>query len=225
MPIWFDEEPSETSKARYRDAVVRYIIANDRRDDIPKPSIQFCRELIPYVGQLEEDWMKVTVSTFSPGHYRAHKVFEDTVRNLIRSQKKLDQMLAQADAQKSEESEQEQIIQTQQAVPNDISVQVRSTSGQFMPPIAPIRNMDYPESSEDGPPTPHLPTRIAKKRPRPRDDIVAEEPDAKRMKLIQLDELYEDFCSKMRAAKLAEKMWREARNDVECIRSPRFDTD
>ena len=67
---------------------------------------------------------------------------------------------------------------------------------------------------------------VGQKRPKPlHDGLIAEEPDAKRMKLIQLDELYDDFYTKMRAAKQAEKLWRSARSEVECIKSPRFSSD
>ena len=107
MPAWFHQQPNATSRGRYKDATVRYIIDEKLQDKLPKPNMNLYKAILRIIKVFKRRWSDVTVENFNPNLYTAHQCYVDTIRNLINSKRELQQMLDEEDPRAEEEDNEE----------------------------------------------------------------------------------------------------------------------
>ena len=226
-PDWFDQEPGPTQKGLFKDALVDYILNGELRHRQLKPSVQLCRNILPTLRVKNRRWAKVTLNNFNPGVYKAHQRFVDTVRNLLNSKGEREKLRKAAEDEIDNQTEHEvhsAMLQHLDLTPHKYANEEVNVDPAEKAP----RNIMYPDSEEDQPvqmqrPGMQFPTGVGHKRQiiHMAEEIKDEEQPAKRCKICELQELFNDFGAKKKAAKEAEAMWRSAKDSLHCIKSPR----
>ena len=72
MPAWFHQQPNTTSRGRYKDATVRYIIDEKLQNKLPKPNMNLYKAILRIIKVFERRWSDVTVENFNHSLYTAH---------------------------------------------------------------------------------------------------------------------------------------------------------
>ena len=95
------------SKAKYGEALVNYVMHQGLRHQLPRPSVQLCKTMLPWLHHQDRRWAKVDADQFNPQHYLAHKRFYEKVRNLLDSKVDLERMLKAAKEELDDQADQE----------------------------------------------------------------------------------------------------------------------
>ena len=146
IPKWFDAEPSQLQKSRFKHAVVDYVHHKKLRHNPPKPSVHLSKTILPYLQVLDRKWEKVTSSNFNPAQHRAHQRFVDTARNLLNSKAELEHLYSfYYEDEISQEAEQDNNANAQRS-PEPMMPMFGTTDPTAIPDQTPIR-VELPDSS------------------------------------------------------------------------------
>ena len=63
--------------------------------------------MLPYVANQIPKWKAVTADNFSIGQYDAHRIYADTIRNVLGSKEELEKLLKEVDDEEEEEEDEE----------------------------------------------------------------------------------------------------------------------
>ena len=224
VPSWFSQKPSITSKARYKDAVVNFIIDKDLRTKLPKANITTYKAIIPWVQTFERKWKFVTNDNFNTGQYKAHEVYADVVRNLLKSHKELSTMLDIAEGHLDDQQEDDDQGSDDQEEELD-EMSPNGSDKLLDKDQKPVDAKPLPASSEKGSAKkfPVSQVLLQQKRIEPfnSQDTQNLEPKSKCCKLEDVKLLFDDFVAKNAEAKKAETLWRDARDKLDFIHSPK----
>ena len=86
---WQDSGPTQQERSDMRDAVVDYACAKKKNAENLSMSMQLVTTIIPYLASIDPKWNGISSDNFNTHEHGRHRVFYDTVKNLLKDKKKL----------------------------------------------------------------------------------------------------------------------------------------
>ena len=213
VPAWFHQKPNSQQRQQFKDATVQFIIDKKLRNKLPKPIISTYRDIIRWVRATDEKWYDVNKDNFSPTLYPAHQSLQDTIRNLLNSQRELPVLLDEAEERERETREAENSASQIEDVPDDQQEQPLDVDNilrqdQVHTPVPPLPGSSEQRSTKAAAVEP----TVGQKRAKPVHFADREhlEPLFKEFKDSEIEPLWHAYLIKKAAKVVAEKEAMEA---------------
>lgn len=106
---WWDESSEKEIQNKWKDAMEDYFIYHDTKAQELRMSVDFVKELLPWVAMKDRRWKKFPIDSFTTNKYEAHTELYQVIRFKLDAMKKEEQKAkADADAKARAEEAREQ---------------------------------------------------------------------------------------------------------------------